>query len=350
MSPNTELSVSGPQRLWELLGDSETLTIVCHNNPDPDCLASAVALGTIAAAAGIDERHILYSGEISHQQNRALVNLLDIELEPFNVEMVRDRPPETLLAFVDHSVPGENNRVPPETEVDIVIDHHPADTIPARFVDNRESVGATATILTEYIQALPMEPTPRIATALLFAIRRETLDFLRGVTHREYEAAAYLDEFSESDVVRQLSNPDVSSATVDTIAHAIENRRVTGSVLITQVGRTSERDALPQAADYLMTLEGVETAIVFGLVENTIQISGRSTDPRIHIGKVLHSAFEDVGSAGGHREMAGGTIELGIFSGYTTDDEQLIGIVDQVITARLLNALNIDEPFDGDGE
>ncbi|WP_276250187.1 DHH family phosphoesterase [Haloarcula rara] len=342
MSPDPELSVSKPRRLWELLGDSGTLTIVCHDNPDPDCLASAVGLGTIAAAAGIDERHILYSGEISHQQNRALVNLLDIELEPFRPEMVRDRPPEDLLAFVDHSIPGENNRVPPETSIDVVIDHHPVEDISAQFVDNREAVGATATIMTEYIRALPIEPTPRVATALLFAIRRETLDFLRGVTRKEYEAAAYLHEYSETKMVRQLSTPAVSSATVDTIAHAIENRQVTGSVLISQVGRTSERDALPQAADYLMTLEGVETAIVFGLVENTIQISARSTDSRVHIGSVLDSAFDDVGSAGGHREMAGGTIELGIFSGYTTDDAQLMGIVDQVITARLLSALNID--------
>ncbi|MBX0284722.1 DHH family phosphoesterase [Haloarcula salinisoli] len=347
MSPDPELSVSKPRRLWELLGDSGTLTIVCHDNPDPDCLASAVGLGTIAAAAGIDERHILYSGEISHQQNRALVNLLDIELEPFRPEVVRNRPPEDLLAFVDHSIPGENNRVPPETSVDIVIDHHPVDEISAQFVDNREAVGATATIMTEYIRALPIEPTPRVATALLFAIRRETLDFLRGVTRNEYEAAAYLHEYSETKMVRQLSTPAVSSATVDTIAHAIENRQVTGSVLISQVGRTSERDALPQAADYLMTLEGVETTIVFGLVENTIQISARSTDSRVHIGSVLDSAFDDVGSAGGHREMAGGTIELGIFSGYTTDDAQLMGIVDQVITARLLNALNIEDADGG---
>jgi len=342
MSPDPELSLSGPQRLWELLADAETLTIVCHDNPDPDCLASAVGLGTIASEAGIDDRHILYSGDISHQQNRALVNLLDIELEPFSPHLVRDRPPGTLLAFVDHSVPGENNRVPSGTDIDIIIDHHPVETAAARFVDNRESVGATATILTQYLGALPIEPTTRIATALLFAIRRETLDFLRGVTRAEYEAAAYLHEYSETDMVRQLTTPAVSSATIDAIADAIENRRITGSVLISHVGRTSERDALPQAADYLMTLEGIETTVVFGLVENTIQMSARSTDSRIHIGRALHSAFDDVGSAGGHQEMAGGTIELGIFSGYTTDDEQLIDIVDQVISARLRSALHID--------
>lgn len=348
MSPDTDLSIGKPQQLWELLGDNETLTVVCHDNPDPDCLASAVGLGTIAAAAGIDERCICYSGEISHQQNRALVNVLDIELTPFSVEMVRDRSPDELVAFVDHSVPGENNRVPPETDVDIVIDHHPVDDVSARFVDSRETVGATATILTEYIRALPMEPTARTATALLFAIRRETLDFLRGVTRSEYDAAAYLHGFSEPKTVRTLSTPAVSGATVDAIGHAIETRQTTGSVLISQVGRTSERDALPQAADYLMNLEGVETAIVFGLIDDTIQLSARSTDSRVNVGSLLDSAFGDVGSAGGHREMAGGTIELGIFSEYTTDDQQLMSIVEQVITTRLLSELNIDEGDNSD--
>ncbi|MFB6189024.1 MAG: bifunctional oligoribonuclease/PAP phosphatase NrnA, partial [Halapricum sp.] len=62
-----------PQELREVLATGDSLTIVCHNNPDPDCLASALALGRIAAAVGIDERRILYSGNISHQQNRAFV-------------------------------------------------------------------------------------------------------------------------------------------------------------------------------------------------------------------------------------------------------------------------------------
>ena len=126
---------------------------------------------------------------ISHQQNRAFVNLLGIELEPFDAEAVRDRPPDSLLAFVDHSRPGENNEVPPGTPIDIVIDHHPADGIDARFVDHRESVGATATLLTEYLRALDMDLDPLVSTALLFAIRRETLGFLRGVTRAEYSAA-----------------------------------------------------------------------------------------------------------------------------------------------------------------
>ena len=298
--------MSKAQRLHELLSDGNEINIVCHNNPDPDCLASALTLGRIAAAAGIDERRILYSGDISHQQNRALVNLLDIDLQPFESAAVRDRPEGSLLAFVDHSVPGANNRVPHGTPVDIVIDHHPAEAIDARFVDHREEIGATATILTEYVRTLEIDPGTALATALLFAIRRETLDFLRGTSRAEYDAAGYLHDHLDSSLLRQLSTPSVTGATLDAISTAIDNRLTRGAVLISHVGRTTERDALPQAADYLATLEGVETTIVFGIVDETIQLSARASDPRIDMGDVLKDAFDDVGSAGGHHDMAGG--------------------------------------------
>jgi nanoRNase/pAp phosphatase (c-di-AMP/oligoRNAs hydrolase) len=177
VSPPSTSGLSRAHDLDDRLGAAEELTIVCHNNPDPDCLGSAFALGWIATAAGIDERCILYSGEISHQQNRGFVNLLGIELTPFEAEAVQDRPEGSLLAFVDDG----------------------------------------------------------------------------------------------------------------------------------------------------------------------IQISARSTDSRVHIGQVLDAAFEDVGSAGGHREMAGGEVPLGVFADYTTDDAQLCSIVEQVITSRLVAELNLAE-------
>ena len=335
--------MSRASELHDLLTDATELNIVCHNNPDPDCLASALALGRIAAAAGIDEQHVYYSGDISHQQNRAFVNLLEIELQPFDVSAVQDRPPGSLLAFVDHSVPGANNQVPSDVPVDIVIDHHPAETVEARFVDHREEAGASATILTEYIRTLDIEPDTALATALLFAIRRETLNFLRGTTHDEYDAAGYLHDHADTDLLRTLSNPSVSGATLDAIATAITNRTTTSAVLISHVGRTSERDALPQAADYLATLEGVETVVIFGIVDDAIHLSGRSADPRINLGDVLREAFDDVGSAGGHHNMAGGEVPLGIFADYTTDDTQLLEIVEQVISSRLVAGLNLAE-------
>jgi nanoRNase/pAp phosphatase (c-di-AMP/oligoRNAs hydrolase) len=332
-----------PQQLDELLGEGSEINIVCHNNPDPDCLASALALGRVAAAAGIDDQRILYSGDISHQENRAFVNLLDIDLQPFESATVRDRGPDSLLALVDHSIPGRNNQVPSDTNVDVVIDHHPAEDIDARFVDHREELGAAATILTEYVRALDIDLGTDLATALLFAIRSDTLDFLRGATSEEYDAAGHLHEYADQEMLRQLSTPSITGGTLDAISAAIDNRQTTEAVLISHVGRTTERDALPQAVDYLVRLEGVQTAIVFGIVDDAVQISARSPDPRVHAGNVLNEAFEDVGSAGGHHDVAGGEIPLGIVADFTSDDAQLLDILEEIITARLVAELNLSE-------
>ncbi|MFB6204968.1 MAG: bifunctional oligoribonuclease/PAP phosphatase NrnA [Haloglomus sp.] len=326
-----------------MLADGEALTVVCHDNPDPDCLASALALADIAAAAGVDDVVCCYGGSISHQQNRALVNLLELELEPFDPALLEDR----LVAFVDHSLPGENNAVPPETALDVVIDHHPAEGVEARFVDRRESAGATATILTEYVRALEVDLDGRLATALLFAVRRETLGFLRGVTAAEHEAAAGLQPHADEETLRQLASPPVTGATADALGTAIDNREVRGSVLMSGVGRTDERDALPQAADYLVELEGVQTAVVFGVVENCLELSGRTTDSRVHVGEVLGDAFDDVGSAGGHREMAGGRVPLGLFAD-AADDERLVDFVEGIVTDRLVEAMNLPESETGE--
>jgi nanoRNase/pAp phosphatase (c-di-AMP/oligoRNAs hydrolase) len=335
--------MSRAETICELLAGGSELNIVCHNNPDPDCLASALALGRIAAAAGIEEHHIYYSGDISHQQNKAFVNLLDIDLKPFEPAAVEDRPDDSLLAFVDHSVPGENNRVPEDTPIDIVIDHHPVENIDARFVDHREEIGSAATILTEYIRTLDIELDEILATALLFAIRRETLNFLRGATKAEYDAAGYLHDHVDRELLKKLSSPSVSGATLDAISTAIDNRTTKASVLISHVGRTNERDAIPQAADFLATLEGVETIIIFGIVNEAVHLSARSPDPRIHIGNVLKETFEDVGSAGGHYDVAGGEIPLGLFADFTSDSDQLLEITERVITARLLAGLDLTE-------
>jgi nanoRNase/pAp phosphatase (c-di-AMP/oligoRNAs hydrolase) len=330
--------------LLAVLREASSLGVVCHNNPDPDTLASALALGRVAREGEVSDVAILYSGTISHQQNRAFVNLFDVDLVAYDDD---ERSRFDLIAFVDHSTPGRNNDLPSDAAVDVVIDHHPAEDVAGRFVDRREDYGATATILTEYLRELDVDVGSDLATALLFAIRRETLGFLRGVTAAEYAAAEFLHPRSDESVLRRLANPAVTPGTVETIGHAIENRTIRGPVLVSHVGRTRERDALPQAADFLVTLEGVTTAVVSGVVEDTIQLSARSTEPGTNVGELLQDAFGDVGSAGGHDDMAGGQIPLGIFADWAGGDPEREGemssLVADVVAHRVFRATGVTD-------
>ena len=339
--------MTGGRDLAEFLTGHDSLAVVCHNNPDPDSLASAMALETIAAEAGVDDVSVLYSGTISHQQNRAFVNLLDLDLEAFSVDALAAA---EIVAFVDHSVPGANNEVPADATVDIVIDHHSTEGVKAAYVDHREEVGATATIMTEYLDDLDLEVSDALATALMFAIRRETLTFLRGATSAEYAAAERLHAKLDLDLLRDLAHPAISETTVDAISDAIDNRTIRGSTLISHAGWTTERDAIPQAADYLSDVEGVETCVVFGLIDDAVELSARSTDSRVHIGRVLDDAFSDVGSAGGHRQMAGGHVPLGLFADLSGDDDSLVEMVEEIVSRRLIKRLRLSTRDADDGE
>ncbi len=325
--------------LVEVLEAGESLAIVCHDNPDPDCLASALALEVIARETDIDTVVIVYGGEISHQQNRAFVNMLQIGLrsiEDVNLEAY------DCIAFVDHARPGENSVATDGLEPDVIVDHHPGDVPDAQFTDVRPDVGATATIFVEYLSELDVPLSTRLASALLFALHRERLDFVRDPTEREYEAALTVYPEADLESLEQLYGSAFTPTTIDAIGRAIDSRERRGSALFTSVGRTTETDALPQAADYLLNVEGVDTVLVYGLVGDQIRISSRSIDPRVHMGTTLRTAFGTLGSVGGHHDMAGGRIDLGLFGDAEDDDEHLLDLLDGRISRRFFEALNLD--------
>jgi nanoRNase/pAp phosphatase (c-di-AMP/oligoRNAs hydrolase) len=334
-------TLSRSEEFVSVVENAETVGVVCHDNPDPDCIASALALQTVASHAGVEEVDILYGGEVSHQQNRAFVNLLEVGLTEFeNADLGN----YDIVGFVDHSTKGENNSVPDEVQIDFVIDHHPPENgVDAGFVDIREEFGATTTILVEYLRELGVTPDTEIATALLFAIRTETLEYLRGATEMEYEASKFLHRYVDTELLRRMTEPAFTPETLDTIGEAILEREVRASSLVAGVGVINERDALPQAADYLMRLEGVSTVLVFGVVGDRIEASARSKDSRVNLDRVMRDAFGDVGSGGGHRDMAGAQVPLGVFSELAETDDRMIELVSGTVKKRFFDEMNLQE-------
>jgi nanoRNase/pAp phosphatase (c-di-AMP/oligoRNAs hydrolase) len=314
------------------------LGIFTHDNPDPDSMSSAYALREIARQYEVSA-DILYYGEILHQKNRAMMNLLGIPM--VRAEEVDLSKYET-FAIVDSSGPGINNSIPPELDISIVIDHHPAEKVVAQFADLRDDVGATATILTEYIRELKIVPSKILATALFFGIKSETDEFKRNTRTADFLASAFLYPFVDHDLIEKIEGPAVSTETLDILGTAIKNRQVYSSFLMSFAGFINDRDALPQAADFLLRLEGISTVVVFGVVKDTVYVSARNKDVRLHMGEVLRRAFSDVGSAGGHAHAAGAQIPLGIF-GETTEKELLAKLITEAIKKRLLSAMGIEQ-------
>ncbi|MGM0371812.1 MAG: DHH family phosphoesterase [Halobacteriota archaeon] len=331
-----------PDRLAELrdtLGAMDgTLTICTHDNPDPDALGAALALRAIANRFSVPAT-ICYFGDITHQENRAFVNLLDVDLEALAdpAEFEADH-----LALVDHSRPGVNDQLAPDTPVDIVIDHHPPTELPeASFVDVRSDVGATSTLLVDYLRGYDIDVETEVATGLLYGIRVDTRDFGRETTERDFEAAAWLLPRADLDALVRIESPSLSPTTLETIGKAIRERHVADGVLTTCVGMVQSRDSLAQAADRLLGLEDVHVTVAYGYTEDTVHLSGRARGGAADLGQVFRHAFDDLGSAGGHESMAGAQLPLGIFQALGDErvQPQLSEIIEEQIERRLRAAL-----------
>lgn len=310
-----------------------SLGIITHTNPDPDAISSAMALAEIAKKANPGlEIHIFYDGTIGHQENRTLVNLLDIKMEKIR--------PESLglcshIALVDCKIPGLNNGLIPSSYVDIIIDHHSEPegngSDKSTFVDIRQKAGACAAILTEYLIELEIEPDTMVATALLYGIRADTKQFRRNVSPHDLEYSAFLLRYSDQDLLEKIMSPQYAHETIDIIGDAIKNRKTKNGYLFSNVGYVRNRDALPQAADLLINLEGISTALVYGITDEAIIMSGRNRDLRLNLGNVMSEAFSEIGDAGGHATMAAANIPLHVFSSVREKEDLLSLVIEPIL-------------------
>ncbi|MFC4543537.1 DHH family phosphoesterase [Halosolutus amylolyticus] len=326
-------------KLAQLLEETGTrLAIVTQDSPDPDSIASAAALQAVADHLGI-ESDIIYLGDVGHQENRAFVNLLGIDLVQW--DEVEDRSIYDTVALVDHATSTEM-----DLPIDIVIDHHePDEEYESEFVDIRPNMSSTSTIMTKYIQEFDMNVSEEVATALLYGIRAETLDFKRDTTPADLTAAAYLYPFANHDTLEQVESPSMSPETLDVLAEAIANRDVQGSHLVSNAGFVRDREALTQAASHLLNLEGVTTTAVFGIADETIFLAGRSKDIRINIGKVLDDAYGEIGETAGHSTQASAEIPLGIFTGIEISEDTrdtLLELTEEAVKRTLFDAMGVE--------
>lgn len=322
---------------------SKGLAIFLQDNPDPDALASGIALKRIADDYGIKSR-IYYGGNIGHQQNKRLVDLLKIEL----VQLKNTEESRRVIAIVDKvalieaSISSKNNILPLSVIPNIIIDHHQTDfsLVKGEFVEIMPKIGAASTIMTRYLRYLNIIPNPPLATALRYGIRVDTGGFTRNTTTEDIDAAAYLSPLVDVQLLNQIENPPMSMETLDIIGRAICNREVKGSYLVSFVEFINDRDALPQAAELVLHTEGVSTVLVFGIDKDKVHLSARSTDSSINLALLLEKAFGFM-NAGGHAMMAAGSISLGIF-GNMNDKKSLLKSTFDIIRKKFFAAAGLD--------
>src|SRR5918999_3770838 len=297
----TRLKVQQYQRYFS---DAERVLILTHNDPDPDAMASALALRNVLRRTKQTAILGCLQG-VTRPENQRMIKLLDIGIEVIKPESVHDFDRIAMVDVQPHYFPGLIERV------DLVIDHHPEQPgYNAVFKDIRPDYGSTSTILTEHLRAVDVNISERTATAMLYAIKSDTLFFNRQANRVDLDAFSYLYPLADATMIRKMEGSEITAERLDYVIKAWQHGRMVEHVFCAFIGEPSREDFIPYVADFYLQLENVQWSVISGVVNDTFVVSVRNLGYSRNAGDFVRRWFSDVGSAGGHRTMAKAVVPL----------------------------------------
>ncbi|MGO9566472.1 MAG: DHH family phosphoesterase [Desulfomonilaceae bacterium] len=308
--------------------------VLCHNNPDPDSIGSAYGFQFLLSKKFGVRSVIGYGGVVTRAENRAMIHRLRIKM----TQLSRiDRSRYYGIALID-AQPGTGNNLIDSRAVPplIVIDHHPLrkPSLKAEFHDIRPKYGATSTIITEYLSAAGLVPTRSLANALIYGIKADTNSLVRGASKVDFNAFNYLSPLTNPRVVGQIERPSLSSEYFEDYERGLARATVHRDIAISCLGKIHSEAIIPELADVLLRLEGVSWSLCIGERNDLLILSMRSTSRLHKAGAVIRRLVGKAGSAGGHKEMAGGQIPV---AGMTEEEK---GELSRKLISRFLKLLD----------
>ncbi|RCJ20632.1 exopolyphosphatase-like protein [Nostoc sp. ATCC 43529] len=339
--------------------------VILQDFPDPDALSCAWTYQLIAQQYDI-KCEIVYAGALSHQENIALVRLTNLPIQRWTQQTLKTKDLSCYQGFVLIDNQGTTSQLISAVQqagipLVALIDHHSLQgELESEFVDVRPYVRATATIFTQYLQAglLALDSSinqhVKCATALMHGLRSDT-NRLMQAQEEDFIAAAYLSRFYDAQLLNAILQANRSKRVMDVIERSLKNRIVQNNFSIAGVGylRYDDRDAIPQAADFLVTEENVHTAVVYGIVhdeDEELEIvigSLRTTKLTLDPDEFIKEAFGQDSTGrffGGGRTSAGGfEIPMGFLSGSNENSayaKMKWEVFDAQIKQKLLRLVN----------
>jgi len=294
--------------LAETLTGAKQVLILPHNNPDPDAIASALAFQALLTQHfGLDTT-VAYRGAIGRAENQALMRYLDYPLKRLTTA---DLEAASHLVLVDTQPDAGNCPLPMGAIPDVIIDHHPLRTAyrEAPYVDIRPQVGATASLLVEYLRAANVPVETQLATALFYGIKTDTQGLERGTANCDRAAFGYLGPQVDLAAIFKIEHAPMPGDYFNTLTFALQSARCYDHVVVSYLGAMSYPDLAANIADFFMRRQGSRWVFCAGIHKEHLYLSVR-TSYQQGAGRLIQSVVGERGSAGGHGSMAGAQIPL----------------------------------------
>jgi len=310
------------------------LLILTHDYPDPDALASAYALQYLAELKGGIKSRIAYGAVIGRIENQEMVRLLKI---PAYKVRNSDFRRYASVALVDTQPGFENNSFPRGRDPAIIVDQHVVGPLPeADFKLIDTDAGATSMLLARELLALEVQIPVRLATALVYGILSDTLDFYRVAKQETVETYMKLLPSCDVHVLARIQNPSRPRKFFRDLARCISKSRIRQKLIVSHLGEVDNPDLVSQMADFLMACEGMQWTFCTGRHGENLHVSLRTSISEGGAGVVLRDIFNHPRHAGGHGQIAGGKYRVGKGQG-----EDVWEQAEALLTERLVNRLHL---------
>lgn len=342
------------QQMQEVVGQANSILLLLHSDPDPDAIASGLALRLLLGHLAPNLTCILaHGGLVGRSENRSMALALAPDLVRIVIPEIEQSIHQVdLIALIDTQPTAGNHLLYNSgydlAKVAIAIDHHPPrrSQIQAIYHDVRPEMGACSTILVEYLAGAGLAVDPRLATALFYGIKSDTRGLSRGATETDAWAYMALHGLIDSELLGRIEQANVPLSYFRDLNYALAHTRLypcpqrgdraqgersspdslngdfqdpepppvvggcSGDVLISLLGDLESPDMAAEVADLLLRLQGVGWVICLGIYQERIVISVRGEDTGVHAGQLVRAIVGRSGTAGGHETMAGGRIHL----------------------------------------
>ena len=329
-SQNNSLDQSRLTQLRTTVGAGPVL-ILTHDNPDPDALASGKAFATLLKSAWNIPNRMLYSGTVQRAENRAMLDLLTPEWEHISVLTGLDQ--YSALALVDTQPGAGNNRLPNSHTPHIVIDHHHPvreiiETVP--YTDVQPDVGATVTLVDQYLVAAGIVPDSDLATAMFYALKTDTRGLSRGAS--SLDNSVYLKLLHQIDYMKlnQIEQAGLSVPYFRAFSQGLLAAMVYSQSVVADLRTMHRPDLAAEMADLLIRLDEAQAVLCLGIYEQVLHLSIRTKPLGQDAGLLVQRVIVPPGRAGGHGTMAGGQVPL---------DKQDINLLVNEIVRRFLKVM-----------
>jgi nanoRNase/pAp phosphatase (c-di-AMP/oligoRNAs hydrolase) len=320
------------QQYPRYFSDADRVLIMLHNDPDPDAMASGLALRNVLRRTKTTAIIGAVQG-VTRPENLRMVNLLDIHVELVTPDSLKEYDRIAMVDVQPHYFGGLIDRV------DLVIDHHPEQPgYTAVFKDVRAHYGSTSTILTEHLRAVDVNISERTATAMLYAIKSDTLFFNRQANRVDIEAFSYLYPLADAALIRKMEGAEITLERLDYVTRARAAGTLVGQVFCSFIGQSPREDFIPYVADFFLQVEDVKWTVIAGVVNDSLVVSVRNLGYSKNAGEFARRYFADIGSAGGHRAMAKAVVPMRAFrEKYGDLDADRIGALLQELVGHFLH-------------